>query len=144
MGENVKLFISLMAIVVSVISLIISFRTNRHKDNFEIAKSKYFDLLVKDIPQSFGVFENEPSGNLKGESAIEFIDNIDTLRNKIDLIAIIDCKRHKKVIKRIDQVTEDVGKLSRTNVDTSFQQSKEWNNIIRNLNYIVRHLLLTI
>lgn len=144
MSETIKILISVVAIVLSCFSLYISFRTNRHKDNFEIAKEKYFKLLVHDIPASFDVFENEPGGNLKGESAIQFLTDIDTLRNEINLLSIIDHKRYDKIIMKIDDITEDIGKLSRNRFNTSFQQTKEWERIKKNLKYIVRRLLLTI
>ncbi|KAA8365981.1 hypothetical protein [Leuconostoc mesenteroides] len=142
--DTLKQFAPIVAVFISSWALFVSYKTNRHKDNFEIAKQKYFSILVDDLPQKIADIEYEPNGNIKQDTTIDFLKSLDNLREKINHLLIIDESKYKKIIDKLENIDNSISTLSTTKQHKNFKETKEWKRVISNLHYIIKTLLLNI
>ncbi|WP_273750325.1 hypothetical protein [Leuconostoc mesenteroides] len=142
--DTLKQFAPIVAVFISSWALFVSYKTNRHKDNFEIAKQKYFSILVDDLPQKIADIEYEPNGNIKQDTTIDFLKSLDNLREKINHLLIIDESKYKKIIDKLKNIDNSISTLSTTKQHKNFKETKEWKRVISNLHYIIKTLLLNI
>ncbi|MFR4248838.1 MAG: hypothetical protein ACLT1L_03200 [Leuconostoc lactis] len=131
-------------ICISLWALINSYRTNRHKDNFAIAQLKYFGLLVTTLPGTIAEIEYEPNGNIKQATTIKFLASLDDLRAQIDHLVILDTRKYRKIIKKLDLIDNNISLLSTATKNSNFKETKEWKQIMSSLSYIVKSLLLNV
>lgn len=139
-----KMATSGLAVIISLWALCNSYKTNRHKDNFAIAKKKYFDLLVETLPKNVTNIEYEPDGNIKKNTTIELLQSLDQLRAGIDHLIIIDTKKYRKIIKKLDLIDNNISALSTSLKKNNFKDTKEWREIMSSLSYVIRSLLLNV